>query len=127
MYGTRGAGVSPPQQGNARAGIAGAEPMNALRTRLIRFGSILALITFLASGIVIEPRQAIARPAPTGGPDGNPYGSGDPTGDDLPSPTPKPNGQNFQLAGSPTRAQTSFKRFDRWSIYFRILIRLGIR
>ena len=129
MCSKRGAGVSPPQQGHARAGIAGAEQMTTVRTRLIRIGFILGLLALLVSGVSIEPNQVLARPVYSGGPSGEPYGTGDPTGDDIPSPTPKPSAlraAKLGLSGSHTQRPGSFDSY-RLSVYFNILIRLGIR
>ena len=108
--------------------------MVTFRTRLTRIGFLLGLLAVLAYGTSLEPSQALARPAGTGGPDGEPY-TGDPTGDDLPSPTPKPTGRSAKLGlegvdtgkGVLTLRYGGFDSTDRWSLYFRILVRLGIR
>ena len=105
--------------------------MMTLGTRLIRIVFIVGLLTFLSTSVPLAPRQAAARPISTGGPDGNPYGTGDPTGDDLPSPTPKPTGTaakaTVQISGSHTLRHGVIGPTDRWSTYFAILFRLGIR
>jgi hypothetical protein len=104
--------------------------MITLGTRLIRIIFIVSLLTFLSTGVALAPRQAVARPATTGGPDGDPYGNGDPTGDDLPSPTPKPTGRQVLTAGKDSGTQTlrhGFGSTNRWNIYFIIMVRLGIR
>ena len=132
---SHGSGESPPQQGHARAGITGVAPMVTFRTRLIRIGFLLGLLAVLAYGTSLEPTQALARPVGTGGPDGEPY-SGDPTGEDLPSPTPKPSPRAAarlgveglgQGKGALTMRHGGFDSTGRWSLYFRILVRLGIR
>jgi len=94
--------------------------------RIVQLGFILCLLAVLTSGISVEPQQAMARPVYTGGPDGNPYGSGDPTGDDIPSPTPKPGGGKGAVAPAPVRVSVQ-GTYLRWNIYLSILIRLGIR
>jgi len=120
------AGVSPPQPGHVRAGIAGDEPMVMLLRRLMRLGFILTLFVVLASGgSSFEPQKAIARPYFTGGPDGTPNGNGDPTGDDVPSPTPKPTALRAARPGAAVSAVQT--RASRWSLVVSILIRLGIR
>ena len=78
---SRRAGVSSPQQGHVRAGIAGDEPMVMLRGRLMRIGFILGLLLMLTSAASIDPQAAIARPAPTDGVEGTPTGNGDPQAD----------------------------------------------
>ena len=129
---SHGSGETPPQHGNARAGIAGVAPMMTLRNRLIRFGFLLGLLAVLAFGTSFGPTQALARPAGTGGPDGEPY-TGDPTGDDLPSPTPKPLSRVAKLGVEDTHATKGalvlryFDSSNRWSLYFSILVRLGLR
>ena len=101
--------------------------MITVRTRLIRIGFILGLLALLVSGVSIEPNQVIARPVYSGGPSGEPYGTGDPTGDDIPSPTPKPSALRAAgLSGSRTQRPGGFDSY-RLSVYFNILIRLGIR
>jgi hypothetical protein len=97
-------------------------------TRLIRIVFILGLLTFLSTSVPLAPSQAVARPVTTGGPDGDPYGTGDPTGDDFPSPTPKPTGRAAKatISGTTLR-QGAYTSTNRWSIYFTILVRLGIR
>ena len=108
--------------------------MVTFRTRLIRIGFLLGLLAVLAYGTSLEPTQELARPVGTGGPDGEPY-SGDPTGDDLPSPTPKPLGRAAKLGvegvdtgkGAITLRYRGLDSTGRWSLYFRILVRLGIR
>ena len=121
---SRRAGVSSPQQGHVRAGIAGDEPMVMLRGRLMRIGFILGLLLMLTSAASIDPQAAIARPAPTDGVEGTPTGNGDPTGDDVPSPTPKP---TIRLTRSGPTAYAIQARGIRWSVLVSILIRLGIR
>jgi hypothetical protein len=102
--------------------------MVTVRTRIIRIGFILGLLAILVSGISLEPSQAIARPASTGGPDGTPYGNGDPTGDDIPSPTPKPTALKSGKIAQPTLAiRGSSTSSVRWNFYLSLLIRLGIR
>jgi hypothetical protein len=128
-----GSGESPPQQGHARAGITGVAPMVTFRTRLIHIGFLFGLLAVLAYGTSLEPSQALARPVGTGGPVGEPY-SGDPTGDDHPSPTPKPAPRAVGKLGVEgkgkhvlTMRHRGFDSTGRWSLYFRILVRLGIR
>ncbi len=104
--------------------------MVKLRTRLIRIGFILCLLAVLASATSIDPQVAIARPVFTGGPGGTPTGTGDPTGDDVPSPTPKPTAiLRTARTGAPVSAAQTRRQaiFDRWSVFFSTLIRLGIR
>jgi len=102
--------------------------MVTLGTRLIRIVFIVGLLTFLSTSIPLVPRQAVAKPVSTIGPDGEPYGTGDPTGDDLPSPTPKPTGTSKAASfRTHTLRQGVIGSTDRWSIYFAILVRLGIR
>jgi len=103
--------------------------MVTVRTRIIRIGFILGLLAVLVSGTSIEPQQAMARPVFTGGPDGNPYGNGDPTGDDIPSPTPKPSILRSAKAVTPAAGYTlrGYGSSIRWNVYLSILIRLGIR
>ena len=92
---------------------------------IVQLGFILCLLVVLVSGTAVKPQQAIARPVYTGGPDGNPYGNGDPTGEDIPSPTPKPGGGKGASAPAPTRLVHG--TYVHWNFYLRILIRLGIR
>ena len=104
--------------------------MVTVRMRIIRIGFILGLLAVLVCGTSIEPQQATARPVYTGGPDGNPYGNGDPTGDDIPSPTPKPGSLKSTRAVTPiapTTLRGSYGSSVRWNVYLSILIRLGIR
>jgi hypothetical protein len=105
--------------------------MVTVRSRIIQFGFILCLLAVLIAGTSLEPQQAIARPATTGGSDPNPYGTGDPTGDDLPSPTPKPTAmQSAQrpasISGTIVRGGT-YGSSIRWNVYLSILSRLGLR
>jgi hypothetical protein len=105
--------------------------MVTVRSRIIQFGFILCLFAVLVAGTSLEPQQAIAKPASLGGSDGTPYGTGDPTGDDLPSPTPKPGSiqsasRTSSLSGTVVRGGT-YGSFNRWNIYLSILLRLGIR
>ena len=98
------------------------------RIRLIRTGFLLGLLALLASGTSLEPRQAVARPIFTGGPDPT-YGTGDPTGDDVPSPTPKPTAQrvtNARAAKGGTQIRVAGTSIS-WNIYWSIALRLGIR
>jgi hypothetical protein len=105
--------------------------MVTVRARVIQFGFILCLLAVLIAGTSLEPQQAIAKPVTTGGSDPNPYGSGDPTGDDLPSPTPKPG--SVQAAQRAVSASGTIVRHGtygssiRWNVYLSILIRLGLR
>src|SRR5262249_4956858 len=108
---SRGAGVSPPLPRHARAGMGEAGVM-VTRRQIVQLGFIMSLPAVLASGISMEPQQAIARPVYTGGPDGNPYGSGDPTGEDIPSPTPKPGGGKGAAAPAPVRGSQG--THSRW-------------
>ncbi len=102
--------------------------MVTIRTRIIRIGFILGLLAVLVCGTSVEPQQATARPVYTGGPDGDPYGNGDPTGDDIPSPTPKPGSlRSTNAAVAPTTLRGSYGSSIRWNVYLSILIRLGIR
>jgi len=98
--------------------------MVMLRGRLMRIGFILGLLLMLTSAASIDPQAAIARPAPTDGVEGTPTGNGDPTGDDVPSPTPKP---TIRLTRSGPTAYAIQARGIRWSVLVSILIRLGIR
>src|SRR6267154_1442519 len=128
---SRGAGGYPPQSRHARAGNAGAEPMVTVRSRIIQFGFILCLFAVLVAGTSLEAQQAMARPASLGGSDGTPYGTGDPTGDDLPSPTPKPGSvqtvsRTASMSGTVVRGST-YGSSNRWNIYLSILLRLGLR
>lgn len=109
--------------------------MVTVGTRLARIGFLIGLLALLMSGPTLETTQAWARPVSWGGPGDGTGGTGDPTGDDLPSPTPKPTarfgGSALQSTSTGTSAygtrgiQTSV--FGRWSLYIRLLIRLGIR
>ena len=105
--------------------------MVTLRSRIIQFGFILSLLAVLVAGTSLAPQPAVARPVTTGGQDPSPYGTGDPTGDDLPSPTPKPGAvQNVQRSASATGSIVRGRTYgssNPWSIYLSILIRLGIR
>ncbi len=105
--------------------------MVTVRTRIIRIGFILGLLAVLVSGTSLEPQQATARPVYTGGPDGSPYGNGDPTGDDIPSPTPKPSALRSAKGAAPAPAaytpRGAYGSSVRWNVYLSILIRLGIR
>ena len=124
---SRGAGVSPPQQAHARAGIMGAKSMVTWRIRLIRTGFLLGLLALLVSGTSLAPRQAVARPVFTGGPDPT-YGTGDPTGDDVPSPTPKPTALRVPNAAAKGVTQIRVAGTSiSWNIYWSIALRLGIR
>ena len=104
--------------------------MVRVRSRIISFGFILCLLMTLVMVTTFEPQQALARPVPLGGSDDTPYGTGDPTGDDIPSPTPKPTGHRAAALGG--TAGTSAHRVTvtkpiRWNLYLSILIRLGLR
>lgn len=114
-----------------RAGTAGAEAMVTKRIHAVPLGFILCLLAALVSMTAIEPRPATAKPVTTDGSDGSPYGTGDPTGDDIPSPTPKPSALKAPQVVAPmsgTRAiRRSFHSSDRWNVYLSILIRLGLR
>jgi hypothetical protein len=103
--------------------------MVTVRSRIIRIGFILGLLAVLVSGTSLEPQQALARPVYTGDPDGNPYGTGDPTGDDIPSPTPKPS--SLRAAPAPASHTYTVRASGRspisWNVYLSILIRLGLR
>jgi len=100
--------------------------MVRLRARVRSFGFILSLLAVLAMGVPGEPRQALARMVIPSGPDGNPYGTGDPTGDDLPSPTPK--NSSFRSAQAPrTATVVGISASVRWKLFLSILIRLGLR
>ena len=97
------------------------------KRQVLQLGFILCLLAVLVAGVSIEPQQAIARPVYTGGPDGDPYGNGDPTGEDIPSPTPKPGGKGA-VAPAPVRLiGISQGTSIRWNLYLSFLIRLGIR
>jgi len=89
------------------------------------------LLAVLVCGTSIQPQQATARPVYTGGPDGEPYGNGDPTGDDIPSPTPKPGSLKSAKAvmpiTGPTALRGTYGSSIRWNVYLSLLIRLGIR
>lgn len=98
--------------------------MVMLRRRWTRFGFILSLLAMLALAVSFEPRTAIARPAPSNPYDGPPPGTGDPTGDDVPSPTPKPTIRLIN-GGTTTPAFSTWR--GRWSALFSILVRLRIR
>jgi len=105
--------------------------MVTVRSRIIQFGFILSLLAVLIAGTSLAPQPAVARPVTTGGSDPNPYGTGDPTGDDLPSPTPKPGAMQSPeraapVAGTIVRGRT-YGQSNPWSVYFSILIRLGLR
>lgn len=106
--------------------------MVTVRTRIIQFGFILCLLAVLVAGTSLEPQQAIARPVTLQGPDGTPYGTGDPTGDDLPSPTPKPGSVQTVSNVGPMASGTivrrgTYRSHIRWNVYLSILIRLGLR
>jgi hypothetical protein len=99
--------------------------------RLIRAACIAALLTL---GLLVAPigqSTAVARPY-SGGPASDPTGTGDPTGDDLPSPTPKPAAPGRLQAGNQLVANPLGTRFGGWtlserlSLFARIVLRLGI-
>jgi len=98
--------------------------MVMLRGRLTRIGFILGLLLKRTSGASIYPQGVAARPAATDGAEGTPTGNGDPTGDDVPSPTPKP---TIRLTRSGPTAYAIQARGIRWGVLASILIRLGIR
>lgn len=105
--------------------------MVTVRSRIIQFGFILGLLAVLIAGTSLEPRQAIAKPASIGGSDGTPYGTGDPTGEDVPGPTPKPGSmqtapRSASMSGTIVRGGTHGLS-TRWNFYLSILIRLGLR
>jgi hypothetical protein len=105
--------------------------MVTVRSRIIQFGFILSLLAVLIAGTSLEPQQAVAKPASLGGSDGTPYGTGDPTGDDLPSPTPKPGSmqttsRTVSMSGTIVRGG-AYGSSIRWNVYLSILIRLGLR
>lgn len=109
--------------------------MVTIRMRLLRAGLLFGLIATLASGAAFDANPAIARPITSGGPGGEPYGTGDPTGDDLPSPTPKPNAsaakwgsqETVQAGGAQAQRPGGIGSSGRWSLYLRLLVRLAIR
>jgi hypothetical protein len=106
--------------------------MVTVRSRIIQFGFILGLLAVLVSGTSIDPQQATARPVATGGSSGDPYGTGDPTGDDLPSPTPKPTkslsaARVIVPSSQSTAMRGTYHSPVRWNVYLSILIRLGLR
>ena len=104
------------------------------RSRLLRLGTLLGMIAALVLVTSFASSPAIAKPYPTNW-SGDPSGTGDPTGDDLPSPTPKPNGHAAKFGNSGTvrvtdaqvRRYVEFGSFDRFGLYLRILVRLAIR
>lgn len=105
--------------------------MVTVRSRIIQFGFILSLLAVLIAGTSLAPQPAVARPVTTGGSDPSPYGTGDPTGDDLPSPTPKPTAMQSdqraaRMPGAAVRGRT-YGVSNPWSVYLSILIRLGLR
>lgn len=133
---THGFGESPPQQGLARAGDAEISPMVRSRGRQVRWTMLLGILGLLLIVTAIAPDPASARPRDSEPSSGEPYGTGDPTGDDQPSPTPKPNSLK---SGSITRGATSdagLRQWDRrgflgsplrWSELLRIISRLSVR
>jgi hypothetical protein len=103
--------------------------MVRVRARVMTFSFILCLLAVLVCGISVDPPQAMARPYSTGGPDGT-FGTGDPTGDDQPSPTPKPTkmlaaGKAVHSTGTTT--VQGIPTSVRWNLVLSILIRLGLR
>ena len=104
------------------------------RLRLLRLGVLLGMIAALVLVTTFASSPAIARPYTTDG-SGDPSGTGDPTGDDLQSPTPKPNGRAAKWGGYGTaqgtaaqiRMHSEFGASSRLGLYFRILARLAIR
>ena len=136
---SHGARGSPPQQGFARAGLAGAPLMAAICTRVIRAWFLAGLIAALLLEFSLDPGPAFARPYGSGGPSGDPYGTGDPTGDDQPSPTPKPtaaptsrtltSGSLGAIHGGRLEGKSlgRFGSSNRFGFYMRLLVRLAIR
>ena len=108
--------------------------MMTSRLRLLRLGVLLGMIAALVLVTSFASSPAIARPYTDNGPS-DPGGSGDPTGDDLPSPTPKPNGHAAKFGGYGTVRGADgqlwrygdFGTTGRFGLYLRILARLAIR
>mgnify|MGYP001617572748 FL=1 len=62
--------------------------MVKLRERLARLACLVGLVALLAAATTFEPGRSLAKPYDEGPSGGDPYGAGDPTADDQPSPTP---------------------------------------
>lgn len=80
---------------------------------------------------ICTPNRASARPFPT---EPGPGESGDPTADDLPSPTPKPKGKVNQISIAPGRSHDASLGYGRtvivrvpWNVYLRLLARTWVR
>jgi len=99
--------------------------------RLIRAACLAGL---LALGLLAAPigGTAVARPF-SGEPTSDPGGTGDPTGDDLPSPTPKPAGPAVRpqsQSGTTTQVHArprALSLYERLSLYLRVVARFSIR
>ena len=109
--------------------------MVMFRKRFLRAGFLISLIAALVSMAAFDANEAIAKPYSDDGPPGEPTGTGDPTGDDLPSPTPKPNARAAKLSRlgavqggvATTQRRGGFRSSDRWGLYLRLLARLAVR
>jgi len=131
-----GAGETPPQQGFARAGHAGAPLMVKSRWRLNRLAIFIGLAALWTAGMVFSPSRVIARPYDPTTILEDTSGTGDPTGDDRPSPTPKPTSlrspsiggeSSFTKGGISLQRHGSMKELARWMTILRISLRLGLR
>jgi hypothetical protein len=105
------------------------------RWRSYHLAVFMGLVALWTAGMMFAPGRVVARPYdPTTIDD--PLGTGDPTGDDRPSPTPKQTslrspstngGTSFANGGISIQRRENVRERARWLTILRISLRLGLR
>ena len=104
--------------------------------RLDRLAVFFGLAVLLTAGMAFAPGRVAARPYDSGPTLGDPYGMGDPTADDQPSPTPKPTSRlaaSIGGGGSVTKGGMLLQRRGSasglwsWMTILKLSFRLGLR
>ena len=84
------------------------------------------LFGLLGMLLITSPSSALAKPFPT---EPGPTESGDPTADDVPSPTPKPKGHTAQVRLNATETSVRLERTVvriPWEVYLRLLVQYRV-